>query len=168
MWYHVSRGSRRRQQTVTSTSSNGLNNSKQLLRRSPGGQNRGFRRSEGPDDQRTTSPPASPRSPPSDFPSLLAWYFQRSTVGAAVGGCLEQTLSSRYSHVDTLFSAQMEFSEQLAICGSSEGVFPSLLHEVFWYMMDKTTGTHIRDEECFFYSWNYRQICKMLLARTNY
>lgn len=68
---------------------------------------------------------------PLHLPSITRVHFQRSTVGAAVGGRLTQTLSSHRSHVDALFSAQMKFSEELSTCGSSGAVFHRR-SEVFW------------------------------------
>lgn len=143
----ISRGSRRRQQTMTSTSSSRLNNGKQHLRRSPGEQNGGFRRSEGPDDQRTTLS-ASPRSPPPPFITRLVlsevngWSScgRTSRANTFILTCGHTFLGS-----DGVFRAARHLRE-------FRRCFSSLLHEVFWYLMDKTTGTHIRDELCFFYS----------------
>lgn len=99
---------------------------------------------------------SSPRSPP-HLPSMTRLYFPRSAVGTAAGGRLVQTLSSHRSHVDTLFSAQMQFSEQHTTWGSSGGCFSLPLSEVLGYVMEGTTGTQITDK-CFCGNWNYRQI----------
>lgn len=136
---------------MTSTSSNRLNNGKQLLRRSPGEQNRGFRQSEGAfffgiDDQRMTSPPpGSPLTSLHYSPALWEVNSWSSCGRTSRTNTFIPSLTCGHTFLgsDVVFWAARHLRE-------FRGCFSSLLHEVFWYMMDKTTGTQIRDGTVFF------------------
>lgn len=89
----------------------------------------------GMDAPRMTSPP-----PLSDPPLLACTVRSLEQLGDGIGGgggCLVQTLSSHRLHVDTLFYNHMKFSEQLATCGSSGGVFHQRSASLFRDMTDK-------------------------------
>lgn len=75
------------------------------------------------------------------LPRCLTLHYSpvlSEVLSSWVGGCLVQTLSSHRLHVDTLFYNHMKFSEQLATCGSSGGVFHQRSVSLFRDMTDKT------------------------------